>query len=196
METTNVLIVGVGGQGIILASEILSDVAMVEGMDVKKSEVHGMAQRGGVVTSHVRFGTEVFSPLIPHGAADVILAYESAEGLRWCHELKQGGTIIVNPQRLIPPIASSKEYDYPTDALAQIRSLGINVIEVDVAGICEEIGNPKLGSTVLLGTLSTQLSIPESTWLEVIQRRVPKGTEELNVAAYQRGKEAGIKVLS
>lgn len=196
METTNVLIVGVGGQGIILASEILSDVAMVEGMDVKKSEVHGMAQRGGVVTSHVRFGAEVFSPLIPRGAADVILAYESAEGLRWCHELKQGGTIIVNPQRLIPPIATSKEYDYPTDALAQIRSLGVNVIEVDVAGICEEIGNPKLGSTVLLGTLSTQLSIPESTWLEVIQRRVPKGTEELNVVAFQRGKEAGIKVPS
>lgn len=196
MDTTNVLIVGVGGQGIILASEILSDVAMAEGMDVKKSEVHGMAQRGGVVTSHVRFGPEVFSPLIPHGSADVILAYEPAEGLRWCHELKPGGTIIINPQNLIPPIASSKEYDYPVDALAQIRSLGVNVIEVDAAEICEEIGNPKLGSTVLLGTLSTQLSIPESTWLEVIQQRVPKGTEELNVTAFQRGKEVGIKVPS
>jgi indolepyruvate ferredoxin oxidoreductase beta subunit len=196
METTNVLIVGVGGQGIILASEILSGVAMAEGMDVKKSEVHGMAQRGGVVTSHVRFGLEVFSPLIPHGTADVILAYESAEGLRWCHELKPGGTIIVNSQRIIPPTASSKEYDYPADALAQIRSLGVNMIEVDAAGICEEIGNPKLGSTVLLGTLSTQLSIPESAWLEVIQRRVPKGTEELNVTAFHRGKEADIKVPS
>ncbi len=196
MDITNVLIVGVGGQGIILASEILSDVAMVVGMDVKKSEVHGMSQRGGVVTSHVRFGPEVFSPLIPNGSADVILAYESAEGLRWCHELKPDGTIIVNPQRLIPPIALTKEYDYPMDALEQIRSRNVNLIEVDVAGICEEIGNPRLGSTVLLGTLSTQLSIPESTWLEVIQRRVPKGTEELNVTAFQRGKEAGVMVSS
>ena len=193
MDTTNVLIVGVGGQGIILASEILSDVAMAVGMDVKKSEVHGMAQRGGVVTSHVRFGPEVLSPLIPKGSADVIIAYESAEGLRWCHELKPDGTIIVNPQRLIPPIASSKEYDYPIDALEQIRSRNV---EVDVTGICQEIGNPKLGSTVLLGTLSTQLSIPESTWLEVIQRRVPKGTEELNVIAFQRGKEAGVMMTS
>ena len=196
MDTTNVLIVGVGGQGIILASEILSDVAMAVGMDVKKSEVHGMAQRGGVVTSHVRFGPEVLSPLIPKGSADVIIAYESAEGLRWCHELKPDGTIIVNPQRLIPPIASSKEYDYPIDALEQIRSRNVNLIEVDVTGICQEIGNPKLGSTVLLGTLSTQLSIPESTWLEVIQRRVPKGTEELNVIAFQRGKEAGVMMTS
>ncbi len=196
MDTTNVLIVGVGGQGIILASEILSDVAMAVGMDVKKSEVHGMAQRGGVVTSHVRFGPEVLSPLIPKGSADVIIAYESAEGLRWCHELKPDGTIIVNPQRLIPPIASSKEYDYPIDALEQIRSRNVNLIEVDVTGICQEIGNPKLGSTVLLGTLSTQLSIPESTWLEVIQRRVPKGTEELNVIAFQRGMEAGVMMTS
>ena len=196
MDITNVLIVGVGGQGIILASEILSDVAMAVGMDVKKSEVHGMAQRGGVVTSHVRFGPEVLSPLIPKGSADVIIAYESAEGVRWCHELKPDGTIIVNPQRLIPPIASSKEYDYPIDALEQIRSRNVNLIEVDVTGICQEIGNPKLGSTVLLGTLSTQLSIPESTWLEVIQRRVPKGTEELNVIAFQRGKEAGVMMTS
>ena len=194
METTNVLIVGVGGQGIILASEILTDVAMQAGMDVKKSEVHGMAQRGGVVSSHVRFGKEVFSPLIPRGSADVVLAYEAAEGLRWCHDVKDGGTVIVNTQRLIPPIAMTKEWDYPMDAIEQIKAQGVDVIGVDVAEICQELGNPRLGSTVLLGTLSTKLSIPDSIWLEVIQRRVPKGTEELNIKAFHRGKEISIEV--
>ena len=193
METTNVLIVGVGGQGIILASEILSDVAMQAGMDVKKSEVHGMSQRGGVVTSHVRFGPEVFSPLIPQGAAHVVLAYEAAEGLRWCHELREGGTIIVNTQRLIPPIAMTKEYDYPMDAVQQIRSRGVDMIGVDVTEICREIGNPRLGSTVLLGTLSTKLSIPESIWLDVIMKRVPKGTEEMNITAFKRGQEMSVE---
>jgi indolepyruvate ferredoxin oxidoreductase beta subunit len=194
MDTTNVLIVGVGGQGIILASEILSEAAMQCGMDVKKSEVHGMSQRGGVVTSHVRFGKEVFSPLIPRGAADVILAYEAAEGLRWHHQLRQGGAVIVNTQRLIPPIAMTKEYDYPMDAVEQIASKGVELFGVDVAVICREIGNPRLGSTVLLGTLSTRLSIPDSVWLEVIQRRVPKGTEEMNVQAFHRGKEVSVEV--
>jgi indolepyruvate ferredoxin oxidoreductase beta subunit len=193
MDTTNVLMVGVGGQGIILASEILSEVAMQAGMDCKKSDVHGMSQRGGVVTTHVRFGKEVFSPLIPQGSADVILAYEAAEGLRWCHELREGGTIIVNTQQLIPPIAMTKEYDYPMDAIEQIRARGVEMIEMDVADICQEIGNPRLGSTVLLGTLSTKLSIPESVWLEVIKRRVPRGTEDLNVIAFKRGQELGVE---
>jgi len=189
METTNVLIVGVGGQGIILASEILADAAMQAGMDCKKSEVHGMSQRGGVVTSHVRFGKEVFSPLIPRGSAHVILAYEPAEALRWCHQLREGGTIVVNTQRLIPPIAMTKEYDYPMDAIEQIRDRGVDVIVADVADICQELGNPRLGSTVLLGALSTKLLIPDAVWLNVIKKRVPRGTEELNIKAFQRGKE-------
>jgi len=191
MKPTNVLIVGVGGQGIILASEILSDVAVQAGMDVKKSEVHGMSQRGGVVTSHVRFGPEVFSPLITRGSADVILAYESAEGLRWCHQLRKKGTIIINTQRLIPPSALSKNNSYPMDAIDQIRALGHDTIEVDVAEICSELGNPRLGSTVLLGTLSTKLSIPESLWHQVIKQRVPPGTEEINIKAFHRGREVG-----
>ena len=193
MDTTNVLMVGVGGQGIILASEILSEVAMHAGMDCKKSEVHGMSQRGGVVTTHVRFGKEVFSPLIPQGAADVILAYEAAEGLRWCHQLRERGTIIINNQRLIPPIAMTKEYDYPMDAIKQIRARGVDMIEVDVADICQEIGNPRLGSTVLLGTLSAKLSIAEAVWLEVIKKRVPRGTEDLNLIAFKRGQGLGVE---
>ena len=194
MKTTNVLIVGVGGQGIILASEILSDVAMQAGMDVKKSEVHGMSQRGGVVTSHVRFGAEVFSPLIPRGSADVILAYESAEGLRWCYQLREKGTIIINTQRLIPPSALFKNNSYPMDAIDQIRALGHNTIEIDVAEICKELGNPRLGSTVLLGTLSTKLTILESLWHQVIKQRVPRGTEEINIKAFQRGRDIAVEV--
>ena len=108
--------------------------------------------------------------------------------------MKEGGTVIVNTQRLIPPIALTKEWDYPMDAIEQIEAQGVEVIAVDVAEICQELGNPRLGSTVLLGTLSTKLSIPDSIWLEVIQRRVPKGTEEVNVSAFHRGKEISIEV--
>jgi indolepyruvate ferredoxin oxidoreductase beta subunit len=194
MKTTNVLIVGVGGQGIILASEILSEVAMQAGMDVKKSEVHGMSQRGGVVTSHVRFGPEVFSPLIPQGSADIILAYESAEGLRWCHQLRKNGTIIINTQRLIPPSALLNNNSYPMDAIERIRTRGYETIEVDVAEICKELGNPRLGSTVLLGTLSTKLSFPETLWYQVIKLWVPRGTEEINIKAFQRGRDVTVEV--
>ena len=120
--TTNVLIVGVGGQGVILASEMLSEVALRSGLDVKKSEVHGMSQRGGVVTSHVRFGTKVDSPLIPGGEADVILGFELAESLRWIHELAEGGQLIVNSQRLVPPITATGKFSYPADATRRIKS--------------------------------------------------------------------------
>jgi indolepyruvate ferredoxin oxidoreductase beta subunit len=111
----NILIVGVGGQGVLLASQILSEAALQAGYDVKKSEVHGMSQRGGVVSSHIRFGKKVHSPLIPNGAADVILAFERAEALRWIHELKPGGAMIVNAQIIIPPIAVDTKYSYPTE---------------------------------------------------------------------------------
>lgn len=184
----NVLIVGVGGQGVLLASQILSEVALQAGFDVKKSEVHGMAQRGGVVTSHIRFGPKVYSPLIPGGRADVILAFERAEALRWAHELKPEGSLIVNDQKLVPPIAVDPEYVYPDDALERLKDKVKNLRVVNAAEISEKLGNPRLANTVLLGALSKSLDIEEDLWRDVISRRVPKGTAEANLKAFKEGR--------
>jgi len=188
--TTNILIVGVGGQGVILASELLSEAAMMAGFDVKKSEVHGMSQRGGVVSSHVRFGPKVQSPLIPNGAADVVLAFEAAEGLRWAGQVKKEGMLAINTQRIVPPIAFTKEYSYPTDPVADARKYVKRVLPIDAVEIAHEVGNPKLVNTVLLGAISGDLPISMEIWESVIRKRVPKGTEEQNLLAFKRGKAA------
>ena len=190
-KITNILIVGVGGQGVILASELLSEAAMEAGFDVKKAEVHGMAQRGGVVSSHIRFGQKVYSPLIPDGTADVVLAFEAAEGLRWANQVKEGGLLVVNTQQIIPPIAFTKDYDYPDDPIGQARRIAGRVLSIDGAGIAEKVGNPKLVNTVLIGAFADELPIPEEILLKVIRRRVPKGTEELNIAAFRQGAAVG-----
>jgi indolepyruvate ferredoxin oxidoreductase beta subunit len=188
--TTNVLIVGVGGQGVLLASEILSEVARVEGLDAKKSEVHGMSQRGGVVSSHIRFGKKVFSPLIPGGEAHVLLAFELAEGMRWIHELAEGGTFIVNNQKLVPPITATGKFSYPEDVLGRIKSRIPGAKVIDAFDIAKGLGNPKLVNTILLGVLSQSLDLDESKWLEVIEKMAPKGTGELNKKAFMEGRNS------
>jgi len=187
-NTKNVLIVGVGGQGVLLASEILSEVARLGGMDAKKSEVHGMSQRGGVVTSHVRFGEKVSSPLIPSGEADVVLAFELAEGLRWIHELAESGRIIVNRQKLVPPITATGLFSYPEDVVERIRELAPEAEIVDAIGIARELGNPKMVNTILLGVLSKYLDLEEEHWLKVIEKMAPKGTGEINRKAFLEGR--------
>ena len=187
--TTNVLIVGVGGQGVLLASEILCEVAKVLGLDAKKSEVHGMSQRGGVVTSHVRFGKKVYSPLIPDGEADVILAFEIAEGLRWAGELKEGGTIIVNNQRIVPPIVSTGKFSYPDELEGKIREKAEKAIIIDAFDIASGLGNTRLVNTILLGVMSNSIDLEEEKWLEVIERMAPKGTGEINKKAFLEGRE-------
>jgi indolepyruvate ferredoxin oxidoreductase beta subunit len=188
--TTNILIVGVGGQGVILASELLSEAAMQAGYDVKKSEVHGMSQRGGVVSSHVRFGPKVYSPLIPNGTADVVLAFEAAEGLRWAGQVAANGMLAMNTQQLVPPIAFTKEFNYPEDPVGQARKYVKRVVPVDAIAIANEVGNPKLVNTVLLGAISGELPISDEIWEAVIRKRVPKGTEEANLSAFNKGKNA------
>jgi indolepyruvate ferredoxin oxidoreductase beta subunit len=189
--TVNVLIVGVGGQGVLLASEILCEVARAAALDAKKSEVHGMSQRGGVVTSHVRFGKSVLSPLIPAGTADVILAFELAEALRWMHELKKGGTFIVNNQKIIPPITTTGEFSYPEQVEEKIRDEVPEVRIIDALEIAQRLGNTRLVNTILLGVLSRSVDLEESTWLEVIERMAPKGTGELNKKAFLAGRSSG-----
>lgn len=186
--TTNVLIVGVGGQGVLLASEILCEVAKVLGLDAKKSEVHGMSQRGGVVTSHVRFGKKVYSPLIPDGDVDVILAFEIAEALRWAGELKEGGTIIVNSQRIVPPIVTTGKFSYPQELEKKIGDRVEKAIIIDAFDIASRLGNTRLVNTILLGVMSNSIDLEEEKWLEVIERMAPKGTGEINKKAFLEGR--------
>ena len=185
--TTNVLIVGVGGQGVLLASEILCEVAKESGLDAKKSEVHGMSQRGGIVTSHIRFGKEVMSPLIPSREAGVILAFELAEALRWVGELHPDGNIIVNAQKIIPTITTTGKFFYPENVIEKIRSHVPGATVVDAFQIATDLGNSRLVNTILLGVLSRSLDIKEDVWLKVIERMAPKGTGELNKKAFMAG---------
>jgi len=178
---------------VILASELLSEAAMQAGFDVKKSEVHGMSQRGGVVSSHVRFGPKVHSPLIPSGSADVVLAFEAAEGLRWAGQVKKDGLLAINTQRIVPPIAFTKEFSYPADPIGDAHKHVGRVVSVEALEIAHSVGNPKLVNTVLLGAISGDLPISDEIWETVIRKRVPKGTEEQNLAAFKKGRESADK---
>ncbi|MFC1568860.1 indolepyruvate oxidoreductase subunit beta [bacterium] len=187
-KTTNILIVGVGGQGVLLASELLCDAAFLEGLDVKKSEVHGMAQRGGVVSSHVRFGEKVFSPLIPTGDADLLLSFEKAEAKRWIHFVKSDGQVIVNTRKLVPPVAFLKDFEYPADPVQDVRKRHEHVLSVSATDIAENLGNIRVANIILLGVLSKFVSLNEGHWETAIQERVPKGTESLNLNAFHTGR--------
>jgi indolepyruvate ferredoxin oxidoreductase beta subunit len=185
----NILIVGVGGQGVLLASEILSLLAMDAGLDVKKSEVHGMSQRGGVVSSHVRIGRQVYAPTIGHGEADILMSFEAAECVRALPWLKPSGTVISSHTRLVPPITTSGKYKYPDDPIALLKSIVPGARDVDADTIANELGNSRLVNTVLLGVLSNSMEMPESLWLDIIRKRVPPKFVDLNVKAFMRGRE-------
>jgi indolepyruvate ferredoxin oxidoreductase beta subunit len=184
----NILIVGVGGQGVILASEILSDVAMKRGYDVKKSEVHGMAQRGGVVSSHVRYGPQVYSPLIYQGQASVLLAFELAEAVRWIGFMAPEGRVVASRQKLIPPIVSTGLAQYPEDAEDTLVRETKSPILVDALDLARELGNDRLVNTILLGVTSELLDLPTRTWRRVIAERVPRAFTDLNLEAFERGR--------
>ncbi len=185
MNTKNILIVGVGGQGILLASELLSEVAFLSGNDVKKSEVHGMAQRGGVVSSHVRYGEKVYSALIPEGEADVLLAFEMAEALRWSHFVKSKGVVIINEYKLIPPVALIQNLQYPENPVEKVKEKVQTVIPVSAKSL---VSSPKVINIFLLGILSNHLNLGESRWIEGLLQRVPKGTEDINKEAFTQGR--------
>ena len=192
MNNVNFLLCGVGGQGTILASDVLTQVGVQAGYDAKKAEVHGMAQRGGSVTSHVRWAEKVYSPLIAKGEVDVLVAFEKLEALRHIEFLRPGGTVVVNDHEIIPITVTSGGAEYPDDehirsVLAQVTG---DVRWVDGMTIAEELGNVRAANVVLLGALSSLLDVPESIWLEVIEKRVPARYVELNRSAFRRGREA------
>jgi indolepyruvate ferredoxin oxidoreductase, beta subunit len=188
-KTTNVIVVGTGGQGVILASEILSDVAMLCGLDAKKSEIHGMSQRGGIVTSHVRYSKHVASPLIMEGEADILLSFELAEAVRWLHFLNPEGRVITSLQQIIPPAVFAGMGKYPDNAIDVIKQHSKNPILVDALPIAQDLGNPQLVNTILLGIISNLLDLPIDQWKTVIADRVPPKFKELNLTAFEKGRE-------
>ena len=190
-DTVNILICGTGGQGILLASEVISAAARSAGMDVKKSEVHGMAQRGGSVTSHVRFGDEVNSPLIEEGAADVVLSMEKMEGLRWLHYLRADGRLLIPDIEINPVTVNIGAAVYP-DVEARLRDLGAPCTVVPALGIARELGNTRVVNVAMLGASSRFIdSIPADAWARAIQERVPAKALEVNLKAFEMGRAIG-----
>lgn len=195
MTTTNILVVGIGGQGVMTATEILAEAAISLGHDVKKTEVAGMAQRGGVVSSHLRFGKKVLSPQISPGEADLIVGFEAAEALRWIHYLRPGAgsLVLMNTARLVPPVVSGGLYDYPTDPVAEIRARGIAVYAFDAMAIALELGDIRLGNTVMLGAIADHLPFPADVLLDSILRRFKRRKPEMvevNALAFAAGRAA------
>lgn len=187
LKPVDILMVGVGGQGTILASRILALAAQEAGYDLKVSEIHGMAQRGGSVVTQVRLGEKVYSPLISTGGADVLLAFEKLEGLRLLASLKPGGTIIINEQEIPPVPVLTGAAEYPRNILEFIRSAAPNTVSIDAYSIAKECGNPKAANVVLLGVMARNLPIERQIWEKALGQRVPAKLLEVNKAAFAAG---------
>ncbi len=187
----NIMIVGVGGQGTLLASRILGAVALECGYDVKVSEVHGMSQRGGSVVTYVRMGRKVLSPLVEKGEADIILAFEILEALRWKEYLKQGGRIITSSQKIDPMPVVMRKAEYPADA--EKKLLGISedgkaiIVIADAPAMAETAGNLRAANVVLIGIMANSTGIAKEIWTDVIKRSVPSKFEETNLKAFEAG---------
>ena len=187
-QTTNVLVAGVGGQGVLLASDIMSEVFMEAGYDVKKSEIHGMAMRGGIVTSHFRFGRKVFSPLIKEGEVDILFAFEQLEGLRWINHLRPQGKIIMNDHKVNPPIVNLGEMEYPTNIPEKIRSKFKDFYLIKGTEIALQVGDVRAANVVLLGAMSKFFEIDQELWLKTILNYLPPKVHELNRKAFAAGR--------
>ena len=189
MKTFNIVLAGVGGQGVILASKIISAAAIYSNLDVKQSEVHGMSQRGGSVTSHVRIGSKVYSPLVVEGDADLILAFEKLEALRTKHWVNKSGKILYNTQQVSPITVSAGMAEYPTDIEKKLSELECEVFAIDAFGLAKEAGNVKASNVVLVGAASNFIPIKEDVWEEVLKQSVPSKVLDVNLKAFKLGKE-------
>ena len=191
METKNVMIVGVGGQGSLLASKLLGRLLLSKGYDIKVSEVHGMSQRGGSVVTYVRFGDKVYSPVIDKGQADFIVSFELLEAARWTSYLKPQGKIIVNTQQINPMPVIIGAAEYPENLAQKMVDAGLNVDAMDALSLAEQAGNAKAVNLVLMGRLSRYFDIPEEEWMAAIEQSVPPKFLELNQKAFTLGRDAG-----
>lgn len=189
MKTMQIMIVGVGGQGTLLASRILGNVAINEGYDVKVSEVHGMSQRGGSVVTYVKYGDKVYSPIIDEGEADIILAFELLEAYRALPYLKKGGKIIVNTQKINPMPVITGVAKYPDDIEKKIGE-NANLTAIDALTLAEEAGNFKAVNVVLIGVMAKNTDVPYEKWIEVIKSTVPAKFLDVNLKAFDLGYNA------
>lgn len=185
---TNILLVGVGGQGILLASEVLSEAFMLAGHDVKKSEIHGMSQRGGSVVSHVRFGAQVFSPVVPEGEGDILLGFELLESYRYLSLLKPGAAVVVNDFRIPPPSILLGQATYPKGLSDAIRERFPDFLLVDGQGLALQAGDIRAANTVLLGAVSRRLQISDTIWHQALEKMVPAKALEKNLKAFELGR--------
>ena len=186
--TKNVMIVGVGGQGSLLASKLLGYLLLNEGYDVKVSEVHGMSQRGGSVVTYVRFGEKVYSPVIDKGEADFIVSFEKLEAARYVEYLKKGGRIVVNTQEIDPMPVITGAASYPENLIDKMEAEGIAVDAMDCLSLAEQAGSAKAVNLVLMGRLSRYFDIPEEKWISAIEKCVPEKFVEMNKRAYALGR--------
>ena len=190
METKNIMIVGVGGQGSLLASKLLGRLLLTRGYDIKVSEVHGMSQRGGSVVTYVRFGDKVYSPVIDKGQADYIVSFELLEAARWTEYLKPGGKIIVNTQQINPMPVIIGAAQYPENLVEKMTAAGLDVDAFDALTLAEQAGSPKAVNIVLMGHLSRNFDFTEEEWLQAIEQSVPAKFLELNKKAFALGANA------
>ena len=186
--TKNIMIVGVGGQGTLLASRILGNAIISQGYDVKLSEVHGMSQRGGSVVTYVRFGDKVYSPIIDKGEADFIVSFEKLEALRYAPYLKKGGKIIVNTQEIDPMPVITGAAEYPHESLEHLAALGVDIDAIDALTPALEAGSSKATNIVLMGRLSKSLDIDKEKWLAALRESVAPKFVEMNEKAFELGR--------
>lgn len=188
METKSIMIVGVGGQGSLLASRIIGNVLLSQGYDVKVSEVHGMSQRGGSVVTYVKYGDKVYSPVIEKGEADIIVSFELLEAARWLSYLKKGGHLITSTQTLDPMPVITGAAQYPTDIVEKIKGMGVDIIAADALSLAEEAGNAKASNVVLMGLIASKMSFDDQVWKDAVKQCVPEKFLELNLKAFELGK--------
>ena len=190
MKTKNIMIVGVGGQGSLLASKLLGRLLLTRGYDIKVSEVHGMSQRGGSVVTYVRFGDKVYSPVIDKGEADYIVSFELLEAARWTEYLKPDGKVIVNTQQINPMPVIIGAAEYPENLVQKMRDSGLNVDAFDALSLAEQAGSAKAVNIVLMGHLSKNFDFTQEEWMEAIEQSVPAKFLELNKKAFTLGANA------
>lgn len=193
VTTTGILVVGIGGQGVMTAAEALARAAIAAGFQATKTEVTGMSQRGGVVCSQVRIGSKIEASDVRPGDARLLIAFEAAEGLRWCHYLVPGGRALLDRWRAVPPIVSSGEFAYPEDPVREMRVLGADVLELDARGLAMEIGDVRLANSVMLGAASDCLPFPAEVLRDEVLLRFGKNEKlaESNAQAFDAGRAFG-----
>ena len=188
----SVMIVGVGGQGTLLASRVLGCAMLSQGVDLMVSEVHGMSQRGGSVVTYVRYGDKVYSPIIAQGEADVLLAFEALEAARYLPWLKPEGTVVVNTQQMDPMPVVTGVAEYPKDILGKVREQGVKVVALDALGMAEEAGSSKAVNVVLIGAMAKKLDLPKEVWIDTIKETVPSKFIDMNLKAFELGYNADV----